>query len=514
MKTRIPLYAKIVMWFFVNLAVLFVAGWLLVRGQFQVSGFSARVAGDRVQNKALEIMAELNTVPSEKWDEILKKHAAPFGVRFFLYDNNGRHLAGPTQPLIPEIHNRLVGARPPLRMDNQRARPPFEGRRPPGLEDRPPRPERFEFQGGPPDRPQLGQPPAQLRGQSRELPDKLFIPTTKPDRYWVLVRVEYLENQTKHGGAILAESDSPTGGGLYFDVVPLLWAGAGVLVLSALIWLPFVRGITRSLSRMSAATAQLAEGNFEARANEKRRDELGALGGEINRMAARLAGYVGGQKRFLGDVAHELCAPTARLQVAVSILEQRATTDDDRERLADVREEVEHMASLVNELLQFSRASIGGKKVELQSVNLRSIAEKAIHREAGDTSQVSLDIDAELHARAEPDLLLRAVSNLLRNAIRYAGHAGPIVVSAVRDGADVFFSVTDSGPGIPADALPKIFDPFYRVDTARTPGQPGQGGTGLGLAIVKTCVEACSGSVVAHNVQPNGLEVTLRLRAT
>ena len=101
------------MWFFVNLAVLFVAGWLLVRGQFQVSGFSARVAGDRVQNKALEIMAELNTVPSEKWDEILKKHAAPFGVRFFLYDNNGRHLAGPTQPLIPEIHNRLVGARPP-----------------------------------------------------------------------------------------------------------------------------------------------------------------------------------------------------------------------------------------------------------------------------------------------------------------------------------------------------------------------------------------------------------------
>ncbi len=513
MKTRIPLYAKIVMWFFVNLAVLFIAGWLLVRGQFQVSGFSARVAGNRVQNKALEIMAELNTAPSEKWDAILAKNAAPFGVKFHLYDNGGRHLAGPKQPLLPEVHNRLVGARPPLRMEDQRGRPPRDDRRPPGPENRPFRPGNFDPFGGPPDGPRDGPPRALPGEQQRELPDKLFIHTSNPDRYWVLVRVEYTENQTKRGGAIIASSDSPTGGGLYFDVVPLLWAGAGVLVLSVLIWLPFVRGITRSLSRMSAATAQLAEGNFEARANEKRRDELGALGAEINRMAARLAGYVGGQKRFLGDVAHELCAPTARLQMAVSILEQRATTDDDRERLADVREEVEHMASLVNELLQFSRASIGGKKVELQSVNLRAIAEKAIHREAGDTSQVSLDIDAELHARAEPELLLRAVSNLLRNAIRYAGHAGPIVVSAVRDGADVFLSVTDSGPGIPSDALPKIFDPFYRVDTARTPGQPGQGGTGLGLAIVKTCVEACSGSVVAHNVQPNGLEVTLRLRA-
>ena len=171
------------------------------------------------------------------------------------------------------------------------------------------------------------------------------------------------------------------------------------------------------------------------------------------------------------------------------------------------------MASLVNELLQFSRASIGGKKVELQSVNLRAIAEKAIHREAGDTSQVSLDLDAALQVRAEPDLLLRALGNLLRNAIRYAGHAGPIVVSGVRDGAEISLSVTDSGPGIPADALPKIFDPFYRVDTARTPGQPGQGGTGLGLAIVKTCIEACAGTVVARNVQPTGLEVTLRLHS-
>ncbi len=513
MKPRVPLYAKIVLWFFVNLAVLFVVGWLLVRGQFQISGFSARVAGDRVQNKALEIMAELNAAPGEKWDAILAKHAAPFGVQFHLYDNDGRHLAGPRQPLLPEIHNRLVGARPPLRLDDPRGRPPRDGRRSPGPEDRPPRPEEFDFSDGPPDGPQGGQPREQLRDPPSELPDKLFIHTANPDRYWVLVRVEYNENQTKHGGAIVAESDSPTGSGLYFDVVPLLWAGAGVLVLSVLIWLPFVRGITRSLARMSAATAQLAEGNFEARANEKRRDELGALGGEINRMAARLAGYVGGQKRFLGDVAHELCAPTARLQMAVSILEQRAVTDDDRERLADVREEVEHMASLVNELLQFSRASIGGKKTELQSANLRAIAEKAIHREAGDTSQIRLDLDAALQVRAEPDLLLRAVSNLLRNAIRYAGHAGSIVVSAVRDGADVFLSVTDSGPGIPADALPKIFDPFYRVDTARTPGQPGQGGTGLGLAIVKTCVEACSGSVVARNVQPSGLEVTLRLRA-
>jgi two-component system sensor histidine kinase CpxA len=336
--------------------------------------------------------------------------------------------------------------------------------------------------------------------------------SSEPDRYWVIIRSTETHPEFRNGALIAASSDSPTGHGFYFDVKPYVWWGAGVLGLSILIWFPFVRGLTRSISKMRNATASLAEGKFQAQAEERRRDEVGELGREINRMASRLAGYMNGQKRFLGDVAHELSAPTARLQVALAILEQRATSDADRERLADVREEAEHMGSLVNELLQFSRASVSGRKVELQPTKLHAVAEKAVNREAADTSQVQIEVPTNLEAMCDPDLLLRALSNLLRNSIRYGGHAGPIKVRGENVGTTVRVSVEDCGPGIPESELPRIFEPFYRVDVARTP--EAGGGAGLGLAIVATCAEGCGGSVSARNLSPRGLAVTIQLAAS
>ena len=106
-------------------------------------------------------------------------------------------------------------------------------------------------------------------------------------------------------------------------------------------------------------------------------------------------------------------------------------------------------------------------------------------------------------------MLQRALGNLIRNAIRYAGDAGPIHVTAEPRGEELHITVADEGPGIPEAALPKIFDPFYRLDEARTKES---GGVGLGLAIVKTCVEACNGTVTAANREPKGLAVTIALK--
>jgi two-component system sensor histidine kinase CpxA len=128
----------------------------------------------------------------------------------------------------------------------------------------------------------------------------------------------------------------------------------GVLLVSALLWFPFVRGITRSITEITRASEQVAPGNFEVRVKRKRNDELGRLGESVNRMTERLAGFVTGQKRFLGDIAHELCTPIARVQMALGILEQRADSEQ-ISYVEDVREEVQHMSSLVNELLSFSR---------------------------------------------------------------------------------------------------------------------------------------------------------------
>jgi len=115
-----------------------------------------------------------------------------------------------------------------------------------------------------------------------------------------------------------------------------------------------------------------------------------------------------------------------------------------------------------------------------------------------------------LVAVAEPELLLRAVANVVRNAVRYAAGAGPIQVSAARENEMIVLRIEDSGPGIPESALPQLFDPFYRVDSSRTRDT---GGVGLGLSIVKTCVESCGGTVGCENRQPSGLRVILRLPA-
>src|SRR5204863_8736252 len=114
---------------------------------------------------------------------------------------------------------------------------------------------------------------------------------------------------------LLIASDSLRGGGLFFDPAPLVALGAALLLISAALWFPFVHGLTRALARMTVTAEKIAQGRFEAEVDTGRRDELGQLGAALQNMSARLEGFVSGQKRFLGDTAHELLSPLARLEV-------------------------------------------------------------------------------------------------------------------------------------------------------------------------------------------------------
>jgi two-component system sensor histidine kinase CpxA len=131
-----------------------------------------------------------------------------------------------------------------------------------------------------------------------------------------------------------------------------------------------------------------------------------------------------------------------------------------------------------------------------------------VARESRGADDVVIEISPEAQALAEPELLGRALANLLRNALRYAGTGGPVTIGAQRDGNQIALAVVDRGPGVPEEALPKLGAPFYRPDAARTREE---GGAGLGLAIVKTCVEACRGTVSFENVRPCGFKATIRL---
>jgi two-component system sensor histidine kinase CpxA len=168
---------------------------------------------------------------------------------------------------------------------------------------------------------------------------------------------------------------------------------------------------------------------------------------------------------------------------------------------------VQHMSALVNELLSFSKASLGAA-TPLEAVNVRAAVSRAVEREGTDEAVIHIDVPESLSVRAQPDYLFRSISNVLRNAIRYAGRDGPIDISACQVDSLAIITIADQGPGVPEAELEQILKPFYRPESAR---QRETGGTGLGLAIVRTCMEACGGSVACHNRLPRGLAVELRI---
>jgi two-component system sensor histidine kinase CpxA len=332
-----------------------------------------------------------------------------------------------------------------------------------------------------------------------------------PTLYWVGARIPLRQADDREGfpGTVLMASPSFFGTPLFFDYKPWLAVAAAIIAVFALCWLPLIRGLSRSISQITRVTGQIAEGQFDRPLSENRRDELGQLAAAINRTAARLSGFVTGQKRFLGDIAHELCAPIARIQFALGILEQRAA-EGQREYVDDLREEVRQMSSLVGELLQFSKAGMQQEERPLARVDVAELVQQVLSRESREGVKIEFIADDALHALADPEYLLRALSNLVRNAIRYAGDAGPIALTARRDGAEAVILVEDSGPGLPVDQLERVFTPFYRVEPSRNRAL---GGVGLGLAIVKRCVEGCKGKVQCRNRIPSGLAVEIRLKA-
>jgi len=322
---------------------------------------------------------------------------------------------------------------------------------------------------------------------------------------YVLLRARYRLESDWMPPILMDEAELYGISGLFFDPGPWLWLAGGAVLFSVLLWLILLRGITRSVRHMTQTTRQIAEGRFDVRVDARRGDELGSLADSINRMAARLNGFVLGQKRFLGDIAHELCSPLAKLQMALGIMEQRSGEDEYVRRAG---EKAQQISALVNELLVFSRASYGSDAVKRAPVNVGAALREAAARESAEGVEVE-PVDPGLRAWADEELLIRAVSNLIRNAVRHAG--GAVTVSAHRDGENISIFVADRGPGVPERELSRLFDAFYRPDRSRARET---GGVGLGLTIVKTCVESCGGTVAARNRAPGGLEVEIQLPAS
>lgn len=479
MKFQLSLFAKIMLWFFLNLLVIGGVLFVLFNLQFRLEPGSPLLAGasDRIENIARAITDDIRDKSQQQREAILQQYSRIYRLDFSVYTNDGEKLAG-KEPAIPAEVLERIKARPP-------------GQRPPPEEARP-------GDGAPEDRP---------APRPRPFPVST-VKTSNPTRYWAVVRIPVYQsgNPEPVRAALTASSDSITGNGIFFDPKPWLVIAAVVFGLSMLLWFPFVRTLTRTIKQLTNAAEKIAEESFDVRVDEHRSDELGRLGKAINHLAGRLGGFVTGQKRFLGDISHELNSPLARMHFALSILEER-TDQAGQKYIADVQEEVQLMARLVAELLAYARAGLKTSPVRLSVVRLLPLVEKVVAREASGFA-IKVEVDENLEAMVQPELLSRALANVIRNAVRYAAAAGPISIAATPNEDRVRLTVTDCGAGVSEEELGKLFDPFYRPETdrARTTG-----GAGLGLAIVKTCIEACQGSVSARNLKPYGFEVGVTL---
>jgi two-component system, OmpR family, sensor histidine kinase CpxA len=509
-KISVPLSLKVAGWLLLNLVLLGALGLGVLAWEGGI-GWDSLVrggGGKRIQEVTAVIVSELTAATDVKARQtVLDRYGAAYGATFFAFHRTF-DLAEPPQVLPPDVLARVderPAGRGPLRDG------PPDGFGPPGPPadiDEPGPPIGHDAQtglsstGGAPAHPPLP------RDQSR---GRFLVHTTSPSFYWLGARMPLSSAAGFRGepATIVVRVNSWWSLMRLLDLQPWLLATAAVVVFSILFWLPFVHSITRHVRQLTTATGRIAEGDFQTRVETHRRDELGRLGEAVNTMAARLDTLVNGQKRFLGDVAHELGSPVGRLQVAVEILEERADPAL-RAQVADVREEVQQMAALINELLAFTKAGMRPRDAALESIELDPVIAQVIRRE-DPAARTQVTLDPNLVVRADATLLARAVGNLVRNALRYAGDSGAITVTARRVGNHVSIVIADEGPGVPAAALARLGEPFYRPETARTRET---GGVGLGLAIVRSCVAACAGEVCFANRRPRGFSAEIDLVAS
>lgn len=505
---RFPLLAKVLGWLVLHLVILGLAFFIFVRWQLGLGldSLLSGSAGERLGAFGDAVAVRIAELPVRRWNEEIKPLADVKNVRAAVLHPPE---AGPFPlPLPANVLEKAKSAMPPQR-ENPRppprapGPPPRPGSHgpdgPPGFEDGeplppPPRdaPNRHRGDDG----------PAGSQAKSRPL---FLIRGDHGDGYWagVLLHMPAFGNRPRSPVVLIIRADGLDGSGMFFDFKPWLWGGIAVLILSVAFWTPFVWGITRYVRRLTLAADQIASGSFQVSLPLRGNDELGSLGRAIESMAARLDHLVTGQKRFLGDAAHELCAPLARIRTGLGILEMKLAGHESA-ALSSIESDTAELAALVNEILAFSRA--GNRSTTRDLIVLEPLVREVLSREAADLD-VEVAVPPSIMVLADPKLLERALGNLIRNAFTHAGPGAKVTIRAVEAADAVSITVADNGPGVPVSEISRIFEPFYRLDRSRSRDT---GGSGLGLAIVRTAIETCGGEVSASLPENGGFAVTLR----
>ena len=284
------------------------------------------------------------------------------------------------------------------------------------------------------------------------------------------------------------------------------------MALAAVVAWFLARGLLAPVKRLALATRRLADGEYATRVAASSTDELGRLTDDFNRLGNALEKHEASRRNFRADVSHELRTPLAVLKGELEALEDGVRTVSP-ETIRSLQSEVARLGKLVNDIHDLSLADVGGLAYHFKPVGLgdalRDSMRLATARFAAGGLALDLGIPAQpVLVRGDEERLAQLFANLVENSLRYTDSGGRVRVQLRREDNHAVIDWEDSKPGVPEEALPRLFERLFRVEGSRSRER---GGSGLGLAICRSIAEAHGGSIVARASELGGLGVILRL---
>lgn len=276
------------------------------------------------------------------------------------------------------------------------------------------------------------------------------------------------------------------------------------------------RYLSRPISELRQAATRLAKGDLTARVGAKfagRRDEAADLVREFDQMAERVAGLIEAQRRLISDVSHEIKSPLARLNMALG-LARRDAEDYAPKHFSRMQMEIDSISLLTRELLTLASLDAATPRLYEDQIDVGCLVADVVADVVFEAPDRVSDIryvnpDRALMVYGDRTLLGQAIENVLRNAVFYTPPGSGIdIVWDIGVSGRTRLRILDQGPGVPEESLPHLFDPFYRVDDARTRKT---GGSGIGLAICRRAIALHGGQVSAQNQRPHGLLIVIDL---
>jgi two-component system sensor histidine kinase BaeS len=287
--------------------------------------------------------------------------------------------------------------------------------------------------------------------------------------------------------------------------------GLCIVILAALAawWLTHL--LATPLERIARATHRLSGGDYSVRIPVVSEDEIGHLARDFNQLAQALAQNEQLRRSFMADVSHELRTPLAVLKGELEAIED-GVRQSTPATLASLQSEVETLNKLVNDLYELSLCDVGALSYRMMEVDISALLQTTLEafrkRFAEVGLRVATNISASIVGRGDEVRLQQLFNNLLENSGRYIEEGGALRISCGTVDGAALIELEDSGPGVPPDVLPHLFDRFFRVEASRTRAH---GGAGLGLAICRNIVEAHGGAITATQSQLGGLLIRVRL---